>query len=218
MDRTVVFDLDGTLLNTLDDLADSANYALALLGYSTHPTEKYRRFLGDGVDRLIFRIVPEEGVVPEKLQAMKKCFLDRYHSHALDKTMPYNGVTEVLCALKDAGFRLCVVSNKPDAQAKFTVNHFFGFELFDLIAGGSAAYPLKPDPTLTLHVLASVETPPENAFFVGDSNVDMQTAKNALCTAIGVTWGFRGRGELTANGADHIADTPGDLLEIIERR
>ncbi len=213
----VLFDLDGTLLDTLDDLADSANYALALFGYPTHPTPMYRHFVGNGVDKLIFRIMPEEGLAPEQFKALRERYLDRYNTHALEKTRPYDGVPQALRALKSMGLRLCVVSNKPDSQAKYTVSHFFGFDLFDLVVGGSADYPLKPDPALTQHVLASVETPPKNAVFVGDTGVDMRTAKNAGLTAIGVTWGFRDRDELMENGADYIADDPGELPALIGR-
>ena len=216
MTGAVVFDLDGTLLDTLDDIADCANYALALFGYPTHPTPMYRHFVGNGVDKLIFRIVPEDALVPEKFQAVKECYLDRYNAHALEKTRPYDGIVEALRALKETGLHLCVVSNKPDNQTKLTASHFFGFELFDLVAGGGA-YPLKPDPALTLHILASVETSPEDAVFVGDTGVDMRTAKNAGLSAIGVTWGFRDRDELTANGADHIVNSPGELPDMIQK-
>ncbi len=211
----VVFDLDGTLLDTLDDLADSANYALALFGYPTHPAPMYRHFVGDGVDKLIFRIMPEEGLVPERFKALRERYLDRYNSHSLEKTRPYDGVPQALRALKSMRLRLCVVSNKPDKQAKAVISHFFGFELFDLVAGGSADYPLKPNPALTLHILASVGTSPRDAVFVGDSGVDMRTAKSGGLTAIGVTWGFRDRDELMRNGADYIVDAPEQLLELI---
>lgn len=215
MIRAVVFDLDGTLLNTIDDISGSANYALAKLGYPTYDVERYKHFVGNGVDVLIGRILPEDARQLEKFQELKTIYMERYTSHSTDRTRPYAGICETLDKIKAMGTALCVVSNKPDDQVKLTVGRFFVEDLFSVSAGGGGGFPLKPDPSLTLHILDSIGVPPSAALFVGDTGVDMMTAKNAGCTAIGVTWGFRCRDELERNGADRIIDDPSELLPLV---
>ncbi|MDR1886223.1 MAG: HAD family hydrolase [Synergistaceae bacterium] len=215
MIEAVVFDLDGTLLDTLGDLAGSGNYALSRLGCPPHDVEAYKYFVGNGADVMMRRILPEDRRTPEEIARIKAIFIEHYGAHSLDMTRPYDGVSGLLRALRDRGVRSAVVSNKPDDVTKQVIAHFFGGDAFDEVAGGRAGFPLKPDPGLTVHVLKVLGVRPSDALFVGDSMMDMQTAKGAGCTAVGVTWGFRPRDELLKNGADHIIDAPAELLKLI---
>jgi phosphoglycolate phosphatase len=215
MIRAVVFDLDGTLLNTLDDLADSANFSLSIRGHPVHEPEKYKIFVGDGVGNLMERILPEDKRAPEELAQLMDIFVERYAAHLLDKTRPYDGITELLRELEARKIKMAVVSNKPDPATKHVILHSFGADVFDVVAGSSAGFPLKPDPALTSHVLSLMGVSASEAIFAGDTMMDMQTAKRAGCVAVGVTWGFRTRNELHQNGADHIIDVPGELLKLL---
>ncbi|MDR1482810.1 MAG: HAD family hydrolase [Synergistaceae bacterium] len=215
MTRAVVFDLDGTLLNTLDDLADSANFSLSRRGYPIHETERYKIFVGNGVDTLMERILPENKRTPEEVACLMDIFAKRYAAHSLDKTRPYDGILKLLRALGEREIKTAVVSNKPDPATKQVIFHFFGEDTFDVVAGGGAGFPLKPDPALTVHTLSSMEIPPADALFVGDTMMDMRTAKSAGCVAVGVTWGFRTRDELLKNGADHIIGAPEELIGLL---
>ena len=209
MIRAVIFDLDGTLLNTLDDLADSANFSLSQRGYPVHETERYKIFVGNGTNNLMERILPEDKRTPEELACLLDIFVERYAAHSLDKTRPYDGIAELLRALEARKIKTAVVSNKPDPDTKHVIFHSFGEGTFDVVAGGGAGFPLKPDPALTIHALSSMGVLARDAIFAGDTIMDMQTAKRAGCVAVGVTWGFRTRDELLKNGADHIIDAPG---------
>lgn len=215
MIRAIVFDLDGTLLDTIDDIADSANYALEQLGYPTYDRERYKYFVGNGADVLIGRIMPEEARRLDKFQVLKNLYMDRYNSHSMDRTRPYDGIVETLEKIKSLGVEICVLSNKPDSQVKIIIEKFFGEDFFAIAAGGRENFPLKPDPALTLHILDSIGIEPADALFVGDTEVDIRTAKNVGCGPVSVTWGFRTRDELERNGAEVIIDRPEELLELI---
>ena len=216
MIKAILFDLDGTLLDTIVDIADSANYALASLGYPTHVTEKYNYFVGNGADVLVRRILPEEARTPENEEALKRIYLTRYGEHALDTTGPYDGIVDLLDELARAGKKLAVVSNKPDSTAKATVSYFFGPDRFDRVIGASPDAPLKPDPAMAALAMACLKVEPQETLFVGDTSVDIQTGKNAGCVTVGVTWGFRSREELKEAGADHIIDAPHELLDLLQ--
>lgn len=179
MTKAILFDLDGTLLDTIADIADSANFALSSLGYPTHATEKYKSFVGNGVDTLVRRILPEESRTPQNLDAVKRVYLVRYGQHSLDTTAPYDGIVDLLDELARAGQKLAVVSNKNDDVAKSTVTYFFGSDRFDYVAGALAGTPLKPDPVAALRAMENMKVSPEECFFVGDTSVDMLTGKNA---------------------------------------
>lgn len=216
--RAAVFDLDGTLIDSLPDLAESANYALAQAGFPTHEAARYRYFVGDGVDCLIERILPDDlqgSARAEAAVGVKKIYLARYGAHALDQTRPYDGIVSLLATLRRRGLKLAVVSNKPDAQTKRTVSHLFANNTFHYIAGANAYFPLKPDPALTLHALSALGASPAETLYVGDTGTDMRTAKNAHCTAVGVTWGFRTEAELRENLADYIIHAPKELLAYV---
>lgn len=215
MTNAVLFDLDGTLVDSVCDMADSANFALAESGYPVHPEDAYRYFVGDGVDKLIERILPENKRSGEERANLKARYVRRYETHALNRTKPYPGIVPLLGQLHGRRIKLAVVSNKPDEQVKHIVSHLFAPGTFDIAAGGGQGFPLKPDPALANHVLTTLGIPPQEALFVGDTGVDMQTAQNARCRAVGVTWGFRPRAELTENGADEIVDKPGEILNLL---
>ena len=217
--EAVLFDLDGTLLDTLEDIADSANYALSKLGFPTHPTEDYKHFVGDGMRVLLTRVLPEDMRTPDRIAELTEIYSDYYPLHSLDKTKPCKGAPELLKALKEMSpsIKIAVISNKPDVQAQRTIDHFFGRGFFDYASGGVDGVPLKPHPAMALRALEAMGAAPERSVLVGDSGMDMQTAKSAGCRAAGVTWGFRDASELTSNGADFIISHPSELTDILFR-
>lgn len=214
MKDAVLFDLDGTLLNTIDDIADSANWTLARFGYAERSVDEYRCFVGRGVDSLIRQIMPA-GAGDDLFEQMRAAYTERYTAHMADKTRPYDGAIDALRELRAHGLKLCVISNKPDADAKEVVDRCFPLGTFDLVAGGGI-YPLKPDPALALSLLASVGSTPERALFLGDTSVDMTTARNAGIESIGATWGFRTRSELEESGAAHITESWPEAATLIK--
>lgn len=209
----VIFDLDGTLLNTLDDLADAANYALARMGWPRRTTDEVRRFVGNGVRLLIRRAAPPGSSEADQARCLA-IFKERYAAHMEDKTAPYPGIPELLLALRDRGCRTAVVSNKFDAAVKGLCARYFG-DLVDAAAGESEQAPKKPDPAMVLLALEKLGIPAPSAVYVGDSDVDIQTARNAGMDCVSVTWGFRDRGFLTEHGAAVFADTPEELLTLL---
>jgi phosphoglycolate phosphatase len=211
--KAILFDLDGTLLDTLGDIADCANYALASLGYGVHQADAYKYFVGSGVDKLIERIIPPETRGFDAAARVKRVYLEYYSAHLFDKTRPYDGIPDLLRALEKTPLRLAVVSNKPDDQAKFAISRYFGGDTFDIVIGGMDGVPLKPDPTITRRVLRELSVASSEAMYVGDTGIDMRTAKNAGCISVGVTWGFR-PDEVRAAGADYIIDSPEELLKL----
>lgn len=213
MFEAVIFDLDGTILNTLDDLADSANHVLAAQGFPTHPTEQYKTFVGNGIPKLIQRILPADAS-DEVFERTLTEFGKYYDVHKNDKTAPYIGIPEMLTELKSQGLKLCVLSNKQHDLSVQIVKHHFGEDTFDLIRGKMEHFPAKPDPASCNDVISLLNIPRSNILYVGDSNVDMQTGYNAGLTKCGVSWGFRSVEELRSAGADYIADSPQDILKI----
>lgn len=213
MFEAVIFDLDGTILNTLDDLADSANHVLAAQGFPTHPTEQYKTFVGNGIPKLIQRILPVDAS-DEVFECTLAEFGKYYNAHKNDKTAPYAGIPEMLTELKSQGLKLCVLSNKQHDLSVQIVKHHFGEDTFDLIRGKMEQFPAKPDPASCNDVISLLNIPRSNILYVGDSNVDMQTGHNAGLTKCGVSWGFRSVDELKSAGADYIADSPQDILKI----
>lgn len=211
--KNIVFDLDGTIADTLGDLAESTNAALVHFGYAPHPIKKYRYFVGNGARLLIKRAMPADAT-KEQLESALQFFIQYYGENYLVKTKSYDGLPAVLETLHNTGMAFAVVTNKPDYRASTIVTALYG-ELFEVVAGHTDDYPLKPDPTLTLDVMKRLGAKPENTVFIGDSGVDMMTAKNAGLDSIGVLWGFREENELKENGARFIARTPEDLLKII---
>lgn len=215
--KTIIFDLDGTLLDTLSDLADSANYTMEQMGYPTHPLESYRYFVGNGVPKLLERCLPEDKRTEENIVAAREIFAEYYNVHFADKTKSYDGVVELLESLKKSGVKMAVASNKSDEFAQSIVKRFFG-NAFDMVQGGREDVPKKPAPDIAYGIMDKLEAVPEKTYFAGDSNVDMFTAKNAGITAIGCLWGFRTKEELLEGGAKFLAEKPSDIYDIIIKR
>lgn len=215
MIKAVLFDLDGTLVNSLYDLAAAANYCLENEGFATHALEKYKYFIGNGIPNLIERALPEGQKTPEKVAEVKEKFLRRYSAHCCDETRPYEGIYELLTALKQKGIKAAIITNKAQSMTDIIVKKLFGDD-FVYVLGKREDFPLKPDPTSARYLMEKLSLTPENCLFVGDSGVDMQTALNAEVKSVGVLWGFREREELLKNGANYIIDAPHQLLGIIE--
>ena len=211
MKKTVIFDLDGTLLNTLDDLADSTNYALSKFGYPTRTIEEVRQFVGNGVAKLIERAIPDGKNNPN----FEKClaiFKENYAQNMYNKTAPYNGIIEMLSNLKSKGIKIAVVSNKFDLAVKELCKKYFeGF--IDFAAGENEAQGIKkkPAPDTVISVLNEFNFAPEDAVYVGDSDVDIMTAKNSKMPCISVTWGFRDEKFLLENGATILINAPSEI-------
>lgn len=213
MKTTVIFDLDGTLLNTLGDLQGAANDALRLRGLPPRTMEEIRRFVGNGVRNLMKRCLPA-GSSDAEVDAALEDFKRYYGVHLCDSTVPYDGIPELLNILRKRGMKVAVLSNKLDAATQKLIAHYFRGKV-DLAFGEHAGVPRKPDPTSCNMVMKQLGVRPAEVLYVGDSGVDMQTAKNAGLTSVGVTWGFRGREELIENGADMLADLPIQILMML---
>lgn len=213
MIKAVLFDLDGTLVNSLFDLGASTNYALEKMGFPTHETEKYKYFVGDGMAKLIERALPESKRDKETIKTTLDIFMEHYRAHYVDKTVPYDGISELLDKL--TGVKKAVISNKADEMVIPLTKKLLG-DRFDIVCGKREGYPTKPDPTLTLEIIGELGVEPKECIFVGDSGMDMAVAKNSGCVAVGVLWGFREKEELLANGADYIISSPDEILHILE--
>lgn len=213
MIRGIMFDLDGTLADSLGDLANATNAALAALGCPTHPREKYRVLVGDGARVLCERALPAErrDLVEETLRRMRT----HYDAHCFDETRLYPGIAELVTELHRRKYRLAVLSNKPDVFTKRMIEHYFQPNPFDAVVGHRVEVPLKPDPASALAIARQLDVPAKEWLYLGDTNTDMQTAKNAGLRAVGVTWGFRDREELVGSGAEVIVTAPDQVLQLL---
>ena len=211
MYKAVLFDLDGTLTDTLVDIADAMNRALRLHGLPEWPVEAYRYLVGNGAKVLSERCVRER---QELSAAVRQTYQAYYETHNLVQTKPYEGVPEMLQALVDRGRRLAVFSNKPDADTKAVVRHFFPEIPFAVVRGQVEGVPVKPDPTGALAVADEMGLAPGEFLYLGDTAVDMECALAAGMHPVGALWGFRTEEELRQSGAEHLARQPGDLLAI----
>ncbi|MFR3787925.1 HAD-IIIA family hydrolase [Agathobaculum desmolans] len=213
---TAIFDLDGTLLNTLGDLCDSVNCAVLRRGFPAVTEEQTRLRVGHGIRRLIEQCIPENKRTEAMLDNCLDDFRTAYSERMMNRTQPYDGILPLLKALKKAGIAVGVLSNKYDVAAKNLIRHYFG-DLVQVTCGERPDTPRKPDPTSTLRLLRELGGDATTTLYIGDSAVDMQTAKNAGLTAVGVTWGFRPAEELKAAGADALVNEPAELLPLFER-
>ena len=212
--KVALFDLDGTVLNTLDDLADAVGAVLAANGMPSRTRDEIRSFVGNGIAKLIARSVPSgtDTATIDKVVAEFKAY---YAAHCADKTAPYAGVLEMLAALREKGVRTAVVSNKADFAVQPLVKQYFG-DLFDMALGEDVEKrPAKPAPDMVRHVLETLGAKAADAVYIGDSDVDVLTAQNAGLACIAVTWGFRDRECLEAAGATVFANTPTELQNLI---
>ncbi|MHC1699484.1 MAG: HAD family hydrolase [Humidesulfovibrio sp.] len=212
--RALIFDLDGTLLNTLEDLADSGNAALAGLGLPRHPVDAFRLFVGLGVAELVLRMLPEDRRDKATLARAEKLLVAEYQERWKLKTRPYPGIPEMLEALRQASLPICVLSNKPQDYTDLTVREFFPGFPFTRVRGARPEVPHKPHPASALALAGELGLAPGSIAFVGDSATDMKTARGAGMLPVGVLWGFRDEAELTGNGALHLLSAPADLLPL----
>ncbi|WP_066359512.1 HAD family hydrolase [Aliarcobacter cryaerophilus] len=214
MKKTVIFDLDGTLLDSIEDIASSMNKVLESLQLPTHKIEDYKHFVGGGVDILVENALNNES--KEIKDEVIKRFKIEYDGKLHSKTLPYDGIYELLDELKKLDINLAVLSNKPHEFTVSYVNHFFKNYNFKEIHGQKKDVPKKPDPKAALDIVKCLDSSCENTYFIGDTKIDMQTAKSANMTAIGVLWGFRDENELRDFGADFIVSNPLEILKIIK--
>lgn len=211
----VLFDLDGTLLDTLEDIADACNAVLASLGRPTHATANYKQFVGEGVRRLFEKALPEGSRDAQAIETCAARFADEYGRRWKQKTRPYAGIDELLAALRRAGLPLAVLSNKPQEFTEKSVAHFFPAGTFACVLGQRDGVPRKPDPAAAWEIAAKLGLPPERIAYLGDSPIDMETAVRAGMHPIGAVWGFRSREELLSNGAAALVSHPRELLPLV---
>lgn len=215
MIKLAIFDLDGTLVNSLADLADAVNQGLRQLGHPTHPTEAFRYFVGNGVPKLCERALPAD--CKGEQEQLRTLFAAYYQAHCMEKTRPYPEMREALDALRQSGLQLAVASNKDHAFTSEIVSHFFGDKLFACVSGRKPGCAGKPDPAILQVCMDVCGCTPAETVMIGDSNVDMLTAQNASMRAIGCLWGFRTAEELQSGGAACLAESPAGLPDCIAR-
>ncbi len=211
----VIFDLDGTLLNTIGDLAVAANTMLALRGLPQHSYEEYCHFVGNGIMRLVERALPEPLRSPENVALARRDFLAYYIDNIDTYTHPYEGITELVAELGRRGIRMAVASNKFQAGTEKLIGRFFPDTEFAAVLGQRPDVPLKPEPDIVNEILSTTAVARDRVLYVGDSGIDILTARAAGVRSAGVTWGFRSREELEDAVADHIIDHPSQLLELL---
>ncbi len=211
--HAVMFDLDGTIANTLVDLANATNYALAQLGCPTHPTDAYRYLVGDGARTLCHRALPPDraDLIDQALSLMRA----HYDEHRYDQTRLYPGIAELVAQLCQRSLKLAVLSNKPDVFTREMIEHYFQPSPFHVVRGQRADIPIKPDPTAALQIARDLDIPPAHWLYLGDTNTDMRTARAAGMFAVGVLWGFRDQEELLASGAQTLISSPHDVLALL---
>ena len=215
MIKLAIFDLDGTLLNTIGDLAASCDAVMLQNGLPQHTTDEYRQMVGRGILRLVEAAIPEQMRSPEYVEKVRQDFVAYYLEHIDHYTRPYDGIPELVDALAERGVKIAVASNKFQAGTERLIRSFFPNVKFVAVLGQRVGVPLKPDPQIDLEIIDTAGVEPNETLHIGDSGVDMQTAHAAGVQAVGVTWGFRSREELVECGADVIVDTPKQILDLI---
>lgn len=211
MARAVIFDLDGTLVDSLADIAAATNACLEAAGFPTHPQERYREFVGDGLTALVRRALGTRG----ELESMCSAVATRYASACTERTRPYPGIEDILVELRRRGLRLGVLSNKPDPLTRDVTRLLFGPAAFDVVAGERPGTPRKPDPTSALWMARTLGVEPSECVFVGDSPVDLATAHAARMTAVAVSWGYRSAVDFEPHRPHLLVDRPESLLDLI---
>jgi phosphoglycolate phosphatase len=215
--EAVIFDMDGTLLDTLDDLADCMNRVLRRHGRAPHPVDAYRYFVGDGLENLVIRSLPRPDRSAEVVATLKEAMRSEYAEHWADKTHPYEGIPELLGALQGRGVRQAILSNKPHAFTQQIAAHYFPQRLFEQVVGAREGAPRKPDPGAALEIARALGVGPDRFLYFGDTNTDMRTGRGAGMFTVGVTWGFRPREELLENGAQALVERPAEVLRFFVR-
>lgn len=215
MIKAVLFDLDGTLINTLVDLSNAANYAITRRGYLPRESEEFKLFAGSGAKVMLSRAMGETNPDPDVISLIFNDYLNYYSDHFDDETTSYDGVPELISVLKAQGYKLAVVTNKVESMAVKILNKLYP-DCFDVIFGEREGIPQKPDPTAAVMTMELLGVTPTECVFIGDSGIDIQTAVASGAVPVGVTWGFRGREELKSSGAVYIIDTPDELFKILK--
>ena len=215
MKSLAIFDLDGTLLNTIDDLGNSCNHALRSMGFPTHALMSYPMMVGNGITRLIERALPDEARTPEIINSARRLFVDHYNDHCCDATVPYPGIPQLLAELNKRNVNIAVASNKYGSAVHRIIARYFPDIRFAAIFGQLEGIPTKPDPSIVFEILTACPTPKSETLFIGDSAVDIETARRACVDSVGVTWGFRSENELRKAFADNIVSDPDDILSLI---
>ena len=214
--KAILFDLDGTLLDTLKDIGNAVNRVLAGKGFPTHELNAYRYFVGDGTAMLINRALPEEKRNDDVIRACLTEFFGDYGRNWNVKTKPYEGIPEMLDALNDRGLKMAILSNKPHELTKQCATELLSNWNFDVVIGQRNGAPPKPDPAGALEVAKRLNIPPADFLYIGDSGVDMKTAVASGMFPVGVLWGFRSMGELKDNGSLALVDRPSEILSLLD--
>jgi phosphoglycolate phosphatase len=213
--RAVLFDLDGTLLDTLEDIADSVNCVLDRIGFRRHSLEAYKRFIGDGIQDLASRALPEGERDPATVGKVVAAIREEYNKRWTEKTRPYEGISELLDALAARGIKMAIWSNKPDDSTKLMVSRLLPRWRFEVVMGARSAIPKKPDPTGATEIAKCLDIPPGEFLYLGDGDTDMKAASAAGMYPVGALWGFRTRDELLASGAKKLIRHPMDLIKLL---
>ena len=211
----IIFDLDGTLLNTIDDLANSMNVVLEQHGFPVHPVEQYKLFIGNGMDNLTRRVLPPACTDENFIKTFLDEFQNQYSKTWHNLTKPYPGIEKLLENLEARGIRMSVLSNKTDEFTQIIIDYYFGLNHFDFVYGARTGVPKKPDPTGALEIAKRSDIPVVKFLYLGDSGVDMQTANAAGMFAMGATWGFRKTDELLEHGAKKLIYNPSEIIDMI---
>ncbi len=215
MKKLVIFDLDGTLLNTIEDLGEATNHALERMGFPPHPLASYPSMVGNGVMKLLMRALPAGSATPECLEELRGYFKEYYDVHCTEHSKPYPGIRALLQDLQDNNVKMAVASNKYHEAVQFLIHHYFPEITWASIEGQKEGMPVKPDPSIVFEILNECPTPKDEVLYVGDSGVDMETARRACVDSVGVTWGFRPMSELKAYHADYVVNNAENILEIV---
>ena len=210
---TIIFDMDGTVLNTLDDLTDSVNYVFSKFGLPARSRDEYRQFFGNGIGYAMKCAAPE-GTPDSLIEEMIPVFKEYYDIHCLDKTGPYDGIIDLMKELRNSGCKMAIVSNKIDSAVKELNERFFS-EYVPVAIGERPGVSRKPAPDMVSAALSELGSSPDEAVYIGDSEVDLMTAKNSNLPCIAVLWGFRDRDFLIKNGASAFAKTPEDIISYL---
>lgn len=217
MKKLAIFDLDGTLLNTIADLAACCNHTLKQFGFPTHPESSYHAFVGNGINKLIERALPESAREEKLILEMRESFIPYYNTHNKDYTTPYPGIVQLLERLNKDKIKLAIASNKYQEGTEKLVSFYFPHIDFEAVLGQRQGVPIKPDPTIVEEILHITGSLKEETIYIGDSPIDIQTAVNANIEVIGVSWGFRSLEELLPFSPTHTATTTAQIEEIIVR-
>lgn len=215
--KAILFDLDGTLLDTLEDLAVSMNSVLVRHNYPIHAKDAYRYFVGDGIEKLVQRVLPLNQRKKEIITACVAEMRETYDKRWAETTQLYSGIADLLTGLTGEKARLAILSNKPDDFTKIMVDHYLSNWIFEIVMGATADRPKKPDPYGAIKISTKMNLPPSRFLYIGDTNTDMQTATKAGMLAIGAGWGFRTPEELINSGAQVVMNKPGDLLTLFKK-